>query len=520
MGNKDNMNNNMDNKDFRIKEIQNCRFINDKVILKALKTIESSKMLKRSDRILISISGGPDSTFLTHLLYLLRPALNLTLFGFCLDHMTRNGESAKDAMFVKKICKELDIRLFAEKIDAAKWCRLKKFSFQEGARKIRIEKLLEISGKNNIEKIATGHNADDNVETFFMNLLRGAGTRGLSGIKPVAGKFIRPLIEIPREDIISYLNKKKISYCVDRTNVENIYFRNKIRNVLMPFTSKYFGRSFKKNISRLSGILRDEDDFLKQYAAAIVKDMASIKFSENNGKPVFIKMPVLKIKEEWEAVRRRIIMSAIEMISGDLKDISFKNIEDILKICVPGGESKIVRPEEKIRVFKIGDYIYFANAGYVKCLPDEFVQFIKNSERVKTGKKEEKKEKEVKIGTRLKLDDFNMELYTEILKYDKGKIKINETKTTEAFLDYAKIKLPVKVRRREKGDKFSPLGMSGKEKLQDFFIDNKIPVHLRRLIPVFIDKEKIIWVGKYRIDNRVRVTDKTKEVLHLKLFQK
>ena len=122
-----------------IRKIYNCEFARDRIITKALKTIESSDMIKSGDRILISISGGPDSIFLTHLLYLMRPVLNLTLFGFCLDHMTRNGESARDALFVEKLYRELDIKLFSQKIDVAEWCRANKFSFQDGARKLRSE---------------------------------------------------------------------------------------------------------------------------------------------------------------------------------------------------------------------------------------------------------------------------------------------------------------------------------------------------------------------------------------------
>lgn len=512
--------NNTDKTDFRIKEIKNGRFMQDKVILKALKTMESGKMIKRGDRILISISGGPDSTFLTHLLYLLRPHLNLTLFGFSLDHMTRSGESTADARFVKELCREMDIKLFEQKIDVAKWCTSNKLSFQEGARKIRIEKLIEISEKNRIDKIATGHNANDSIETFFINLMRGAGKGGLSGIKPVAGKFIRPLIEIPGEDILSYLNEKKISYCVDRTNAENIYSRNRIRNILIPFISRHFGESFKRNILRLAGILRDEDDFFRQYTAAIVKDIVMVECRGKDGKPAFIKIPILKIKDNKIAIQRRIIMQVLEMMAGNLKDISFKNIDDILKMCFPGGESKIIHPEGEIRVFKIGNYIYFAETSHIEILPDEFVRFLKYYEPVRTVDKKERKEKEVKIGEHLGLEDFNIELYSEILKNDSSRINLNEVPAMEAFLDYGRIKPPVKVRSRKKGDKFYPLGMDVIKKLKDFFIDSKIPVHLRRLVPVFTDEEKIIWVGGYRIDNRVKVTGSTREVLHLKLFKK
>ena len=499
-----------------MKEIYNCQFARDRIITKALKTMEFHDMIKRGDRILISISGGPDSIFLTHLLYLIRPFLNLTLFGYCLDHMTRNGESARDALFVEKLCGELDIELFKQKIDVAGWCRSNKLSFQEGARKLRIEKLLEISGKNNIGKIATGHNADDNIETFFMNLLRGAGARGLSGIKPVSGKFIRPIIDIFRKDIISYLDEKKISYCIDRTNLENIYFRNRVRNILIPFINKHFRVSFKSNILRSINILKDEDEFLKDYSAVKMAGIASVKRIGAGKYTALIKIPVLEIQKEAKAVQRRIILSAIEMINENLEDISFENVDDVLGICVSGGESKIIQTGEKIRVFKIGNYIYFVNTSHIKLLPDEFSQFLKtNGKIVKRNKGIE-----IKVGAKIKLKDFNLELSSEVLRLNKDKIKFNEAKNTEAFLDYAKIKSPLKIRNWKKGDKFYPLGMNGEKKLQDFFIDCKIPIHMRKLIPIFVDSEKIIWVGKYRIDDRVRITEDTGEVLHLKLYEK
>jgi len=504
-----------------MKEIYSCKFAGDKIIIKALKTIESSSMIKSGDRILISISGGPDSTFLTHLLYLMRPVLNLTLFGFCLDHMTRNGESTKDALFVEKLCRELDIELFRQKIDAQKWCRENKLSFQEGARKLRMEKLLEISKENNIGKIATGHNADDNIETFLMHLVRGAGARGLSGIKPISGKFIRPLIDIFRKDIIAYLDNKKISYCVDRTNIENIYFRNRVRNTLIPFISNHFLKSFKSNVLRSINILKDEDEFLREYSVAKLAEIASIEKSETGKYAALIKIPVLKIKEEARAVQRRIVLAAIEMTNGTLENIRFNNIDDILGICSSGGESKVIQPEERIRVFKIGSYIYFMNVDYIRLLPDEFRQFLKSIGKVeaeKRGKEAEKSGKEIKVGTKIKLKDFNLELSSELLKIGNDKIKFNEVKNSEAFLDYAKIKPPIKARIWKKGDKFYPLGMQKEKKLQDFFINSKIPIHLRKLVPVFIDREKIIWVGRHRIDNRVRITEDTKEVLHLKLF--
>lgn len=499
-----------------MKELYKYPFARKRVISRALKTIEYYEMVKKGDSILISVSGGPDSVFLTHLLCLMRPYLDLTLFGFSLDHMTRNGESARDALFVERLYRELDIKLFKQKTDAAGWSRSHKLSFQEGARNLRIKKLLEISDKKNISKIATGHNADDNIETFFMNLLRGTGSRGLSGMRPVSGKFIRPLIDVSRKEIISYLEGRKISYCLDRTNLENIYLRNRIRNLLIPFMSKNFRVPFKSNILRSVSILKDEDELLRDYSTAKLGKMASVEGHGSGRHDALIKLSVSGIQKEAIAVRRRIILLAIEKISGSLEDISFDNVDDALGICVPGGESKIIQISKNIRVFKIGDYIYFANLGHTG-LPTEFKHFLREN-----GAKIDKKEKgtEVKIGTRIKLKDFNLELLSEVLELNKYKLDLNKALNTEAFLDYDRIKAPVIVRNWENGDRFYPQGMKREKKLQDFFTDNKISIHLRKSIPVFVDSEKIIWIGRYRIDERVKITGDTRRVLHLMLYEK
>lgn len=503
---------------YKLNKIKKYPSLKDSIILKAVKTIKSNKMIKNGDRILISISGGPDSVFLTYLFYLLRPVLNLTLSGFCLDHTTREGESTEDFIFVKKMCRELDIKFFGQKIDVKKHCRKKKVSFEKGARQIRIQKLEGISKKRGIDRIATGHNADDNIETFFMHLLRGAGTRGLTGIKPVSGRFIRPLIEIAGKDIVSYLDKKKISYCVDRTNVENIYFRNRIRNVLLPFIGRNFGSSFKKNVLRTLNILKEEEDFISRYSLERIKDIASVQKDRNDKKPVFIKIAVSKINKEELAIRRRIIISALEMIKGNPEDISFKNVDDILKICVPGGESRAVQPAEEVSVLKIGNYIYFFGIEYLRYFSGEFGKFLKEYTGVKKGRVPESKKIKLEIGKKVKLKNFNREVSTGILNYDRDSINFKKAKKNEAYMDYNKIKPPVMVKKWEKGDRFCPLGMDEEKKLQDFFVDSKIPLNFRKLVPVFVDREKIIWVGGYRIDNRVKITGDTTKILHMELF--
>src|SRR3972149_4871386 len=176
----------------------------DRTVKGVFSTIDEFGMLSGGDRVLVSISGGPDSTFLTFALNMLKKAYDLKLFALHLDHMTRNGESSNDAEFVAGLCKDLGIKLFASRTDVRQWCRQHKLSFQEGARKLRLQFLTIAADKCRADRIATGHNADDNVETFFMHLARGAGLKGLSGIRPVNLKFIRQ-----DNDLISGLAEKE-----------------------------------------------------------------------------------------------------------------------------------------------------------------------------------------------------------------------------------------------------------------------------------------------------------------------
>ncbi len=158
-----------------------------------LKTIKKFNMLKINDKVLISLSGGPDSVFLTYFFKHISEEFKLNLFAFHLDHLTRDGQSTEDAKFVTALCKDLNIELFKEKLDVYNFCKERKLNFQEGARDIRKRLLIQYSEENKINKIAIAHTADDNVETFFMNLLRGSGLKGLSSIKPVDGKIVNKI---------------------------------------------------------------------------------------------------------------------------------------------------------------------------------------------------------------------------------------------------------------------------------------------------------------------------------------
>jgi len=487
-----------------------------------LEAIRHFGMVESGDSILISISGGPDSTFLTHILYGLRDEFNLILYGYCLDHKTRGGGSALDAAFVKKLCRKLDIRLFSERIDVRKWCRAGRLSFQAGARKLRASRLEEISRKYNITKIAVGHNSDDNIETFLMRLIRGAGARGLSGIKPVSGKVIRPLITTSRIDIMQYLEDKGIQYCVDHTNLENVYFRNRVRNKLIPFISENFFKNFGSSVLRSIEILRDEDIFLRKYTSNLLEDIARFSKSRDGKSIIYVKIPIEPVLSSSVAIRRRLISSAMERILGHIEDISFKNISGVLALLrvESGGENKWLQPIRSLRVMRINGFIHMIDLDHLHELPREIRSYALEGPRTGVNLKVlQGGDLEVKIGGETELIQFSMIVKSKLVDADPGQ-DYKKARDSQAFIDYGKVKPPVRVRSWKDGDRFYPLGAGGSKKLQDFFIDSKIPVNRRANIPVFYDSEKIIWVGNMRIDQRVRITGKTCRILSLELFEK
>jgi len=592
----------LDKTNFNLPDIDTLisKFSNNKIIYFSLDTVKKYNMIHVGDRILISISGGPDSVFLIYFFDLIKDIYNLKLFAFHLDHLTREGQSTKDALFVKDLCEKLAIPLFSECVDVKKWCAQQKLNFQEGARILRMQLLEKYSLKNDIDKIAIAHNADDNIETFFINLLRGAGLRGLGAIKPVSGKIIRPLLFIFKKDINDFLISNNINFCIDKTNFESKYFRNKIRNKIIPVIENEIGSNFKNNILKTIENFRYANDYFDKKAIEIIKkfikkdtSFASFKNKsgynfqyiienlQNNG---FIKFPISIIQNLDEFLKSALIFKLVEIVKGNLRDINLKNINDILNFCYSGGEHKRLSLNDGIIFVKDKEFIYFFDSkkhknidqdisqnidqniyqnkkttdnknyeDYVylnqdfklieklvsssqrqqqNLLKNKYVILISESEKefflqhqylTVTCEESFKSENEKNIlvinDINKVITEFNIKVNIKLIKLiNFNKNIFANAQSNEAYFDFDLIKFPIIIRNWQEGDSFIPLGLSGKKKLQDFFIDLKIPFYLRKNTLIFCDAQKIIWVGNLRIDDRVKVTDKTKVILKLKLL--
>lgn len=448
---------------------------------KVKETIDEYNMLISGDKVLVSVSAGPDSMALLHTLLKLKNIYDINLHLFHLDHLTRKGQSSIEAQFVKELSEKLGLKLTLNVESAEKYAKKRGLSFETGARELRLNLIQKVANQEKITKIATGHNANDLAETILMRLMRGTGTKGMIGISPTQGKFIRPLIYIFRDEIEKFCYENKINYRVDQTNLESYYFRNAIRNRLIPLMREISKKDFLKNLINFSKIYLEEDRFLNSLTKKIY-----YKISKRKNDDVYI--PIIELKNLPPAINRRLLRLAIEEKKGELLDISFNAVEDIIDS---------LKNETEFFEFNL----------------PKFMKVVKDKENLVIKKIEKQKiffKKEIPIEGTCILETLNLVIETKIV--DGKDAKIKDDKTT-AYLDYESIIPKLYVRPWEFGDRFIPLGLDKGKKLQDFFVDEKIAREKRKTIPILVDSEKIVWIVGYRIDERVKVKPETRKVL-------
>ncbi len=316
---------------------------------KVFKTIKRNKLIEKDEKIIVGVSGGPDSLSLLKILYDIKN--NISKYGLTykiivahINHQIRK-EANEEEKFVKEICKKYNIEFYSKRIDIKKVANNNKIGTEEAGRKIRYEFFEQIGIKTNAQKIAIAHNKNDNVETIIMNALRGASISGLKGIQPSNGKIIRPLIECSRDEIEEFCREFNLNPKIDKTNFENIYTRNKIRNIVIPYIKKEFNSNIIETLNRLSYTVRKEDSFIEKI---VIEEFNKLKIEEEEKK---ITLDLKKFNELHEVIKARLLLYTITKVLGTSQGIYQIHIEDMIKLCSKNIGNKYLTPNKNIKIF-------------------------------------------------------------------------------------------------------------------------------------------------------------------------
>ena len=317
-----------------------------------LKTIKTYNVINKGDKVVVGVSGGPDSICLLHVLYTLKQELGIEIFVAHINHMIREAADS-ETQYVQNFCKKLDIKCFVKKENVTYLAKQQKKGTEEIGRQIRYEFFNEILTETDSNKIATAHNSNDRAETVILNILRGSGISGLKGIEVMREqKYIRPLIDINRTDIEKYCKENGLNPRYDESNDENIYSRNKVRNIIIPYIKKEFNPNIIKTINRLSAVATEENEYIQKI---VKKEYCQMATKENEN----IILDLKKFNDLELVIKRRIILYTINEVVHTTSGIEKVNIDDIIKLCNNNIGNKYIMPIKSIKVYIKKGKIYF-----------------------------------------------------------------------------------------------------------------------------------------------------------------
>ena len=320
---------------------------------KVLQTIVKNKLIQNGDKIVIGVSGGPDSIALLDVLIKLQNKIKFDITVAHINHMIRD-EAIDDQKYVEQYCKNKKIKCFVKQAKVEEVAKNQKIGTEEAGRNLRYEFFNEILEKTNSNKIATAHSKNDNAETVLMNILRGSGTSGLKGIQAARDdKYIRPLIECERKEIEEYCNENNLEPRIDKTNMENIYTRNKVRNLLIPYIQREFNPNIIEALNRLSQIASMENEYFKLQTIKIYNEIKEEETKEQ------ITLNLKKFNSQKLVIKNRIVLYTINRLFGSSSGIEKIHLQDIIKLCGNNIGNKFLVPNKKVKVLVKSGKIFF-----------------------------------------------------------------------------------------------------------------------------------------------------------------
>ncbi|MCK9525185.1 MAG: tRNA lysidine(34) synthetase TilS [Limnochordia bacterium] len=429
----------------------------------------------QQDRILVAVSGGPDSMVLLHLLW----RFNARRIGvFHLNHGFREAAS-EDARFVGEYADKLGVPAQIESYDIMGFLATSGESKQQGARKIRYQLLRNFAEANGYHRIALGHHGDDQAETVLMRMLRGAGLHGLGGIPPERGPFIRPLLDFYKEDLLQYCTDFDIPFVLDESNFQPVYVRNKVRQELLPLLAAEYNPEIIPQLVQLAELAREDELELHQRAKEITLGHLKWRWGQ-------VLFPRRVFAGLSVAMQRRVLRGLLQTYKGNLLQVGFVHIEDWRKMLAENSSFRLSLP------------------GCLVAATSEYV--IVGEFAVKPwGPTELHPPGQIRVG--------HFTIQAEI--YAKDDLDLPGEDCEDFDLDT--LALPLVVRPRRAGDRMRPFGGGGSKKVKDLLIDCHVPLDQRDFLPLVCDQQDVLWIPTVRRGSKGSITETTNRVLRLRL---
>ena len=432
--------------------------------------IEQNKLFTTSNAILVGVSGGIDSVVLIDLLDKAGFSVAIAHCNFSL----RGDESDCDEKFVESLAKKYDVPLYKTTFDTIGYASQHKISIEMAARDLRYDWFEKICSNQHFDAIAVAHHRDDQLETFFLNLSRGTGISGLTGMRPVKGKIVRPLLWASRQEIEQYRHENHLEFREDSTNASTDFLRNKIRHDVIPLMEQ-INPSFRDGLTRTMGYLEDVSLIFDQ---SIRKNWEKVSLQLGNSYYISIE-------------KLQFLNPLSTYLFEFLKPFGFNSavIQDIIESLkgMPGKQflspsHRLVRDRESLILSRIRE--------------EEHLQFY-----IEEGVKEISSPLHLKISAIEKKDKFKIPPSSQM-----------------ACIDLDKIQFPLLIRKWQSGDYFRPLGMIGLKKISDFFTDIKLSLPDKENAWILTNGEQVVWIIGYRIDDRYKITGETRNILKLEIL--
>lgn len=444
-------------------------------------TIKEHSLLEKGDRVLIAISGGADSVCMLNIFKRLAAEYDLELYAAHLNHMLRGDDAEDDECFTRDYCSKLGISFFSKKADVSLFAKEHSLTTEEAGRKLRYSFFDEIKAKENINRIATAHNSDDDVETVLMRFIRGTGITGLAGIPYKTNGIIRPMLDITRREIEDYMKNNGIPFKNDKTNFEPVYFRNIMRLDLIPRIENEYNPNFRRTVKQNIINYKDAADYLKSVTEDKCRELVS--YGRN--------FACIKLSE-LAPLHSFMIKSVIYTVLGNFytsKQVTAGAVETVFSLVENGCGAFEFSGE--LLIFIRYNKLYFID-------------------------------KEFDIKFTYEIDGLSEVYIQEYDKYIRFQIvDCIKRENNCVFIDYDKVKdKHITIRSRADGDYFSPSGTCGRKKLKSYFIDEKVPRFLRNSVPIITADDEIVCVGSMRVDNKYKVSSDTKRILKIEIVNR